>query len=73
MVCPFSNLLKTLEKRLTKCVELLKERIPDLDGVLTNTKSNDKRKYPDDQASTINISFQFASSWETIRLRVFTG
>ena len=53
-------LLKTSEKRLMMFVESLKERIQDLEGVLTNTKYNDKRKYPDDKLSALISHFNFS-------------
>ena len=39
---------KTLEKRLIIC-RIIERENKDLEGVLTNTKYNDKRKYPDDK------------------------
>jgi hypothetical protein len=36
---------------------LIERENPDLDGVLTNTKYNDKRKYPDDKLRKLIAHF----------------
>ena len=39
------------------CRLIEKENYPDLDGVLTNTKYNNKRKYPDDKLRALVSHF----------------
>ena len=45
----FPKLLKILEKKLDQVCRIIERENPDLDGILTNTTYNDKRKYPDDR------------------------
>ena len=40
---------RILVKRFDQVCRIIERENPDLDGVLTNTTYNDKRKYPDDR------------------------
>ena len=48
---------KILGEKIDHVCRVIEKENQDLDGVLTNTKYNDKRKYPDDKLTEINISF----------------
>jgi type I restriction enzyme M protein len=45
----FQQQQKILVRRIDHVCRIIERENPDLDGVLTNTKYNDKRKYPDDK------------------------
>jgi type I restriction-modification system DNA methylase subunit len=57
--------LKMLDGQLyfqqQKTCRVIEKENPDLDGVLTNTKYNDKRKYPDDKLRKLISHFNSPS------------
>lgn len=60
----WSVLSKTSEnigEKIDNVCRIIEKENPDLDGVLTNTKYNDKRKYPDDKLRQLISHFNFPS------------
>ena len=44
-----SSAAENIGEKIDHVCRIIERENPDLDGVLTNTKYNDKRKYPDDK------------------------
>jgi type I restriction enzyme M protein len=44
-----SNTAENIGEKIDHVCKIIERENPDLDGVLTNTKYNDKRKFPDDK------------------------
>lgn len=52
-----SNAAKNIGEEIDSICKILEKENPSLDGVLTNTKYNDKRKYPDDKLKALISHF----------------
>lgn len=52
-----SNAAKNIGEEIDSVCKILEKENPSLDGVLTNTKYNDKRKYPDDKLKALISHF----------------
>jgi type I restriction enzyme M protein len=52
-----STASENIGEKIDHVCRIIERENPDLDGVLTNTKYNDKRKYPDDKLRTLISHF----------------
>lgn len=52
---------ENIGEKIDDVCRIIEKENPDLDGVLTNTKYNDKRKYPDDKLRQLISHFNFPS------------
>ena len=52
-----SSLSENIGEKIDDVCRIIERENPDLDGVLTNTKYNDKRKYPDDKLRALISHF----------------
>ena len=52
-----SSLSENIGEKIDSVCRIIERENPDLDGVLTNTKYNDKRKYPDDKLRALISHF----------------
>ena len=52
-----SSTAENIGEKIDSVCHIIERENPDLDGVLTNTKYNDKRKYPDDKLRDLMVRF----------------
>jgi type I restriction enzyme M protein len=52
-----STAAEKIDEKIDYVDMLIERENPDLDGILTNTKYNDKRKYPDDKLRKLTSHF----------------
>ena len=55
-----SSTAENIGEKIDHVCRLVERENPDLEGILTNTRYNDKRKYPDDKLRAY-LSFQLST------------